>query len=115
MHTLSSEITILYQFHDQKAQVKAPKICNINFWIENDSPPLWHFSKKSSDSIPSLIDSLIDIAVYCLETEVTCRFVLQGVHFAQVTTKLFVRPGKTSFYKESILTLPSTSVLWVCL
>ena len=24
------------------------KICNINFWIENDPPPLWNFSENSS-------------------------------------------------------------------
>ena len=45
-HTLSPEITILYQFHDQKALFKVPKICNINFWIENDpTPPLALFQK----------------------------------------------------------------------
>ena len=26
------------------------KICNINFWIENDPPPLWNFSENSSVS-----------------------------------------------------------------
>ena len=45
--TLNPEITILYQFHDQKALFKVPKICNINFWIENDPPPLLHFSENS--------------------------------------------------------------------
>ena len=32
---------------------KVPKICNIIFWIENDPPPppLWHFSKKSSNLV----------------------------------------------------------------
>ena len=39
-HTLNPEITILYQFHAQRALFKVPKICNINFWIENDPPPL---------------------------------------------------------------------------
>ena len=38
-HTLNPEITLLYQFHAQKALFKVPKICNINFWIENDPPP----------------------------------------------------------------------------
>ena len=47
-HTLNPEITILYQFHDQKALFKVPKICNISFWTENDPAPLWHFSEKSS-------------------------------------------------------------------
>ena len=37
-HTLNPEITLLYQFHAQKALFKVPKICNINFGIENDSP-----------------------------------------------------------------------------
>ena len=45
-HTLNPEITILYQFHDQKALFKAPKICNKIFWIENDPrPPLELFQK----------------------------------------------------------------------
>jgi len=39
-HTLSPEITLLYQFDAQKALFKVPKICNINFWIENDPSPL---------------------------------------------------------------------------
>ena len=38
-HTLNPEITLLYQFHAQIALFKGPKICNINFWIENDPPP----------------------------------------------------------------------------
>ena len=38
-HKLKPEITLLYQFHAQKALFKVPKICNINFWIENDPPP----------------------------------------------------------------------------
>ena len=46
------EITILNQIHDRKALFEVPKICNINFWIENDPPlPLWHFSKNSSDLV----------------------------------------------------------------
>ena len=49
-HTLNPEITVLYHFHAQKALFKVPKICNINFWIENDaSPPLLDFSQNSSD------------------------------------------------------------------
>ena len=27
------------QFHDPKALFKVPKICNMNFWIDNDPPP----------------------------------------------------------------------------
>ena len=38
-HTVNPEITLLYQFHAQKALLEVPKICNINFWIENDPPP----------------------------------------------------------------------------
>ena len=49
-HALNPEFTHLYQFYAQKALFKVPKICNINFWIEND-PPFWHFSKKSSDLV----------------------------------------------------------------
>ena len=36
---LKPEMTPLYQFHAQKALFKVPKICNINFGIENDPPP----------------------------------------------------------------------------
>ena len=32
------EITLLYQFHAQKALFVIPKNCNVNFWIENDPP-----------------------------------------------------------------------------
>ena len=38
------EITILNQIHDRKALFEVPKICNINFWIENYFPkirPIW--------------------------------------------------------------------------
>ena len=95
-HTLNPEITILYQFHDQKAWFRAPKICNVNFLIENDPPPFGTFLKIHPTWYRHPF--LIHIAVYCLQTEVTCIFALQGVHFAQITTdKLFVRPGKTSF------------------
>ena len=48
-HTLNPEITLLNQLPTQKALFKVPKICNINFWIENDPPPLWPFSENSSD------------------------------------------------------------------
>ena len=44
-HTLNPEITLLYKFHAQKALFKIPKICNINFWIENPSPPLEFLQK----------------------------------------------------------------------
>ena len=46
-HTLSPEIALLNQFHAQKALSKPPKICKINFWIENDPspPPLELFRK----------------------------------------------------------------------
>ena len=44
-HTLNPEITLLYQFHAQKVLFKVPKICNINFWIESDPPPLAFFQK----------------------------------------------------------------------
>ena len=44
-HTLNPEFTLLYQVHAQKPLFKAPKICNINFWIENDAPPLALFRK----------------------------------------------------------------------
>ena len=38
-HTLNPKFTLLYQFHAQKALFEVPKICNINFWIENDPHP----------------------------------------------------------------------------
>ena len=44
-NTLNPEITLLYHFHAQKAPFKVPKICNINFWIEDDPPPLALFRK----------------------------------------------------------------------
>ena len=47
-YTLNPEITILYQFHAQKALFKVPEICDISFWIENDPPPPWNFSENSS-------------------------------------------------------------------
>ena len=45
--TLDPEITLLYQFHGQKALFKVSKICSTNFWIGNSpSPsPLELFSK----------------------------------------------------------------------
>ena len=45
-HTLNPEITLLCQFHPQKALFKVPKMCNINFWIENDPPPFLEFFPK---------------------------------------------------------------------
>ena len=51
-HTLNYEITLLYQFHAQKANYLVPKICNIDFWIENDTPsPPWNFSENSSNLV----------------------------------------------------------------
>ena len=47
---VDNHVAIFYQFHAQKVLFKVPKICNINFWIEND-PPLRHFSKNSSDLV----------------------------------------------------------------
>ena len=42
-------LVFLYQFHAQKAVFKVPKICLIDFWIENDPPSLlWNFSENSS-------------------------------------------------------------------
>ena len=55
---MNPEITILYQFHAQKALLKVPKICNINFWIENDPPsPLekFHLIWRSHPSLRSAI------------------------------------------------------------
>ena len=34
-----SNYSSFYQFHAQNAFFKLPKICNINFWTENDPPP----------------------------------------------------------------------------
>ena len=43
---LNPDITLLNQFHVQKALLKVPKICNINFWIENEpTSPLPPFPK----------------------------------------------------------------------
>ena len=94
-HTLNPEITVFINFMLKKSCL-VPKICNINLLIENDPPPFGTFLKIHPTWYRHPF--LIHIAVYCLQTEVTCIFALQGVHFAQITTdKLFVRPGKTSF------------------
>ena len=37
---VSPQITLLYQFHAQKALFKVPNICDMNFGIENDPTPL---------------------------------------------------------------------------
>ena len=58
-HKLKPEITLLYQFHAQKALFKVPKIYDINFWIENDLlPPLALFQKflRFGSGIPPLDD-----------------------------------------------------------
>ena len=67
-HTLNPEITLLYQFHAQKAIFKVPKICNINFWTENDSPPPpFALFQKSSD-----------LAQFPKEIDLTCSFILMN-------------------------------------
>ena len=43
---LNPEIATLYQFHAQKALFEIPKICNINFLIENYPPPLLELFRK---------------------------------------------------------------------
>ena len=48
-HTLNPEITLLNQI--PALFPKVLKICNIDFWIENDPPPLWNFSENSSDLV----------------------------------------------------------------
>ena len=49
-HTLNPEITLLNEFHAQKAVFKVVKICDINFWIENyPLLPFWNFPENSSD------------------------------------------------------------------
>ena len=45
IHILNPEITLLYQFDAVNALFKVPIICNINFWIERDLPPLNTFPK----------------------------------------------------------------------
>ena len=50
-HTLNPEITLLYQFHAQKALFQVPKIGNINFSIENDPTSFGTFPKNSSDLV----------------------------------------------------------------
>ena len=55
-HTLNAEITLLYQFHAQKALLTVSKICNIIFGIENNPP--WNFSENSDDLVqPSVPES----------------------------------------------------------
>ena len=45
-YTLDPEVTLLYQFHAQKALFNVPKICNTNFWIKNDPPPFGTIPKN---------------------------------------------------------------------
>ena len=59
-HSLNPEITLLYKCHAQKALFKIPKICNINFWVENDPPPFGTFPKihpiwRSHPSLRSIL------------------------------------------------------------
>ena len=42
------ENTPFVSFLCQKNPVQKSKICNKNFWIGNDPPPVWNFSKNSS-------------------------------------------------------------------
>ena len=57
---MNPKITLLYQFHAQKALFKVPKTYNINFWIEMTlaSPPIGTFPKIHSiwRSHPSLTE-----------------------------------------------------------
>ena len=68
-HTLNPEITLLYQFHAQKALFKVPKICNINFWIENDPPPPLELFRKfiqfGNLTRPLSPSALSDYNTYC--------------------------------------------------
>ena len=45
-HTLNPESTLFVSISCSKALFKVPKICNINFWIENDPPPFGTFPKN---------------------------------------------------------------------
>ena len=65
-HTLNPEITILYQFHAQKALFKVLKICNKVFWIENDlgiqsssSEEINQnlFTEQESPQLPALVNN----------------------------------------------------------
>ena len=65
-HTLSPEITLLNQFYAQKGLFKVPKICDINFWIENDPPPLALF-KKFIDLVAGSSPFLLFLLVLVLD------------------------------------------------
>ena len=41
-------LRICSEIHDQSTPFIMAKICNINFWIGNDPPPLRNFSENSS-------------------------------------------------------------------
>ena len=75
-HTLNPEITILYQFHDQKNPFKVSKICNINFLIENDPPSFLALFRKftwfASRTLPSVINDIVcEIIFYHFYSENT--------------------------------------------
>ena len=42
-HTLNTEVTILYQFHDQKALLKFPKSATLTFGLKMTPPPFGTF------------------------------------------------------------------------
>ena len=56
-HTMNPKITIFYQFHDQKALFKVPKICNIIFGLKMTPPPsalFQKFTRFGSGTLPLL-------------------------------------------------------------
>ena len=72
--TLNPEITILHQFHDQKALLKVPKICNINFWIENAPPPFRNFSKNSSVLEMCGVPNANSISIFSSQSFIYCFY-----------------------------------------
>ena len=56
----------MFRFHAQKAPFEIPKIRNLNFWIENDPPPLELFRKLirlGSATLPLYIETTTGDAV----------------------------------------------------
>ena len=121
--TLNPEITLLFmlQFHAQKALFKVPKICNINFWIENDPPPpLWHFSEKSSNLVAGpfpkdFLNGLTFVESMSCEKLSKEKSFLLYIHVFLKISKWTHLPWCMSFYTKwdhRLLTLPISWWHW---
>ena len=83
-------MTLLYQFHAQKALFKVPKICNINFWIENAD---WHFSPNNG------LSGLVLPRIKCEQIRCLGSFLICGYQ------KFFSLPKMLGFLAQIIAKL----------